>query len=247
MSTWILLRGWARESRHWEDFPARLEAALPAARAMTLDLPGAGERRHESSPLSVRETVRALRGELGCRASTDRASLLGLSFGGMVAIEWARAYPDEVERLVVVNTSARPFCRAWHRLRPGNYARVARLMASRADAAREAAILTLTTSARDEGRIERWTRYAAERPMSRANALRQLVAAARYRASARAPSVPTLVLASAGDRLVDARCSRELARAWGVAFALHADAGHDLAVDDGPWVAAQVARWIRPT
>ena len=32
MSTWILLRGWTRESAHWGRFPAQLDEALLDAR-----------------------------------------------------------------------------------------------------------------------------------------------------------------------------------------------------------------------
>jgi pimeloyl-ACP methyl ester carboxylesterase len=59
--------------------------------------------------------------------------------------------------------------------------------------------------------------------------------------------VPVLVLASAGDRLVDPGCSRSLAKAWKLPIAVHPTAGHDLALDDGPWVAAEVKRWLRPS
>jgi pimeloyl-ACP methyl ester carboxylesterase len=78
----------------------------------------------------------------------------------------------------------------------------------------------------------------------RTNALRQLAAAARYRAPSHVPSVPVLLLAGARDRLVDPRCSEALARHWNAPIAVHPAAGHDLALDDGAWVAAQVKAWI---
>jgi hypothetical protein len=36
-----------------------------------------------------------------------------------------------------------------------------------------------------------------------------------------------------------------LARYWQAAFAEHPSAGHDLPLDDGAWVAGQVAQWSR--
>src|SRR5262249_21089728 len=92
--------------------------------------------------------------------------------------------------------------------------------------------------------VSAWTRYAEEQPMSRANALRQLLAAARYRAPAKGPAVPVLVLASAGDGLVDPRCSEKIAQEWKLPVAVHPTAGHDRPLDDGPWVAAEVKRWL---
>ena len=73
----------------------------------------------------------------------------------------------------------------------------------------------------------------------------QLVAAARYRAPLARPAPPLLILASEHDALVDHSCSRQLARHWTTAFAEHPTAGHDLPLDDGPWVARQVGHWLR--
>ena len=80
--------------------------------------------------------------------------------------------------------------------------------------------------------------------MQAANALRQLLAAARFRAPARAPQRPVLVLTSRGDRLVHTSCSEALARAWGSPLARHPGAGHDLPLDAPDWVVAQVRQWV---
>jgi hypothetical protein len=53
-----------------------------------------------------------------------------------------------------------------------------------------------------------------------------------------------LVLASAGDRLVDHHCSLRLAQAWDAPCRLHPTAGHDLPLDAGGWVAQAVAQWL---
>jgi pimeloyl-ACP methyl ester carboxylesterase len=74
--------------------------------------------------------------------------------------------------------------------------------------------------------------------------LRQLIAAARYRGPAVAPAMPVLLLASRGDRLVDVACSRAMAARFGGALVEHADAGHDLPLDDPRWVAERVRDWL---
>jgi len=245
MSTWILLRGWTREKRHWEDFPEHLAAFVPGAAVMAIDLPGAGQQHARKTPSSIARIVKDVRDEIAARASDSPLSLLGLSLGGMVAMEWAREHPREVERLVLINTSSRPYCHMARRLRPSNYATIVRLMLAPPGPRREAGILQLTTTRpADAERIAREQVWARQLPVSRANALRQLAAATAYRAPAASPCDATLVLASAGDRLVDPRCSRDLARAWDVPFVMHPSAGHDLPLDDGPWVAEQIARWL---
>jgi len=81
-------------------------------------------------------------------------------------------------------------------------------------------------------------------PVSRKNALRQLLAATRYRPPLTEPKVPLLVLSSLGDGLVDPRCSGMLTALWHCAGATHPWAGHDLTLDDGPWVAARIREWL---
>ena len=59
--------------------------------------------------------------------------------------------------------------------------------------------------------------------------------------------LPTLLLASRNDGLVDVRCSRGLAAAWKVPLVEHASAGHDIPLDDPEWVAGVVAEGLRET
>jgi alpha-beta hydrolase superfamily lysophospholipase len=114
------------------------------------------------------------------------------------------------------------------------------------DAVRERTILRLT-SRNDTAAVavlNDWVQMRRSRPVSTRNALRQLLAAARYKSSSVAPGVPLLILASARDALVDVRCSLRLAGRWRTDIVVHDQAGHELPFDDGPWVVEQVARWV---
>jgi hypothetical protein len=53
-----------------------------------------------------------------------------------------------------------------------------------------------------------------------------------------------LVLTSASDALVNPICSYNLAAQWQTALAVHPAAGHDLPLDDAPWVARRVRDWL---
>jgi pimeloyl-ACP methyl ester carboxylesterase len=247
VSTWVLLRGWAREARHWGDFPRLLEAAVHPDTVLALDLPGAGALRTERSPVAVAGIVERCRRALVEHNVPPPYHLLGLSLGGMVAIEWAARNGAEVESCVLLNTSARPFCAFYERLQWRRILQLVRIVLTAEAAERERAILALV-STDDRRRVEAlppWTRYAEQAPMRFANALRQVIAAARYRAPERPPSVPLLLLAGRGDRLVDPGCSENLARRWKAPLVVHPTAGHDLALDAGTWVAAEVASWLR--
>jgi len=248
MRTWILLRGLMREQRHWGRFPGQLARALPGATIITPDLPGNGVHHAVISPTSVAEMVEACRAELRARGVWAPYSLLALSLGGMVAVEWASRYPHEIDRAVLINTSMRPFSRFHQRLRWRNYGAIVHMLADGSVEAQERLILRLTSrhgdNAEREGLLRRWLGYQHEFPVSRCNALRQLVAAARFRAPAARPALPLLVLSSSGDQLVDPRCSQQLAQAWRAEHRIHPNAGHDLPLDDGEWVAQRVAAWI---
>jgi pimeloyl-ACP methyl ester carboxylesterase len=245
---WVLLRGLTREAGHWGPLPALLAERLPAARVTALDLPGAGVRHAFKSPTSIRATMEDCRVRLHA-LGVSRCHLLAMSLGAMVAVEWAHRHPQEVASAVLVNTSLRPFSRFDQRLRPRHYPALLGVLWPGRDAqAREATVLRLTSRHHADGSaashiVDDWVALRDAHPVSAANALRQLFAAARYRAPAQAPAVPLKVLVGAGDALVDPGCSRRLAQAWRLPIAEHPTAGHDMALDDPRWVAAQVGAW----
>lgn len=247
MSAWILLRGLSREARHWGDFAELLRREIAGAQVFAPDLPGNGSRCREKSPLRVEAMVEALRAQLAAQGVAPPYRLLAMSLGAMVAIDWASRHPGEVGGAVLINTSLRPFSPFYRRLKPANYRRLLMLVLRAAsDREWERAILELTSrrAAAHEEVLDDWLAYRRENPVAIGNALRQLVAAARYRAPLIQPSPPLLVLSSLGDALVDSDCSRQLAQRWNLAHAVHPSAGHDLPLDDGDWVARQVLRWL---
>jgi len=248
-SCWILLRGLMREQRHWEDFPQRLARALPDAIIVTPDLPGNGQRHDVRSATQVIDSVEFCRAELAARGLRPPYRLLALSLGGMVAVEWAGRYPEEIAGAVLVNTSMRPYSRFYQRLRWQNYAAIIGLLlrgGTGRQERQERLILRLTSNdaAVRAALLPRWLAYQRDHPVTRANALRQLWSAARYRAPAARPGVPLLILSGGGDRLVDPVCSQRLAQAWQAEHSQHPSAGHDLPLDDGDWVARTIAQTV---
>lgn len=245
MNTWIFLRGLTRESRHWGDFVAQFQQTLPDSQVVALDLPGNGQLNQQRSPLRVQDMVAYCRAELALRNIAPPYHVLAMSLGAMVAVAWGHVHPQEVAANVLINTSMRPFSPFYQRLRPANYAALLKLaLLGATPEGWERTILHITSNRAIEEVLPLWLALHLERPVSRANALRQLVAAARFRASAVKPLTPTLVLASEQDHLVSVECSKALARHWECGLRLHSSAGHDLPLDDGPWVAAQVRQWL---
>ena len=248
--TWILLRGLTRESRHWGDFAPQFARYTAGEKVIVLDLPGNGEFFSRSSPTSVRSMVAFVRGRLQVQGLQPPYRLLAMSLGGMVAVDWAQQYPQDIAGLVLINTSMRPFNSTTQRLRPANWLQLA-LMAARwgnaghADRA-ERAIHRLTCNqslSRDKD-LAAWLRIRRDAPVSAANAARQLWAVARFSCATSPPDCPTLVLSSAMDHLVNPVCSARLASAWQAEHLQHPWAGHDLSHDDADWVCRQVAGWL---
>lgn len=243
---WIFLRGLTRDSRHWGEFPAVFSAVVDGAVVTCVDLPGNGALHRMESPMTIEAMLEYSRRHLALQGVRPPFYLLALSLGGMVAAAWCERYPQEVAGCVLINASLRPFSPFFMRLKPRNYPALLGLALARSQPEeQERIILRLTSRDRTRhGVIQRWARYRREAPVTQRNTLRQLVAAIRYRAGLPGPGVPVLVLASAADRLVDARCSQALADAWRAEFAMHPDAGHDLPLDDGLWIARQVHQWL---
>jgi pimeloyl-ACP methyl ester carboxylesterase len=244
VTTWLLLRGLTRETRHWGDFPQVLQARLPDADIHAIDLPGCGNLNEIRCPASIEAIAHQCRDQALARRLQPPFHLVAISLGGMVAVAWAQAHPTEIAKGVLINTSLRPFSSVRQRLRPAACRSLLSFLLPIGARHREEVVLALTSARADElhAVLDAWTVWRQERSVSLANAMRQLTAAMRYVAPLVAPA-RFLVLAAGRDLLVDPECSRSLARAWQADFAEHPTAGHDLPLDDGAWVAQQIARW----
>jgi pimeloyl-ACP methyl ester carboxylesterase len=247
MSTWILLRGLTREARHWGQFPAILRDTVQMDSLLQLDLPGNGALAQMRAPAEVARIVTALRLGVVQSGVPGPYRVLAMSLGGMVATAWAQQYPAEIERLVLINTSMRPYSRVFERLRPEAWPSLLRIAVNwRRARLAEAVIHRLTCNnleVRDND-IDEWAAIRESVPVSRGNALRQLWAAAYFDAGPVVPRCATLVLSSAQDQLVNPVCSAKLAAAWHASHREHPWAGHDLPHDDPVWASETVAGWL---
>lgn len=243
---WILLRGLSRESAHWGDFVPLLRAAFPEAGITALDLPGTGRYCREASPDSIRQITRQVRAQARQAGLLQQpVTVLGLSLGAMVAFEWMLSYPGDICGAALINTSFAGLSPSYQRLRWQSLVRLAALALTRNLRRREAAILALVSNRTpDERTLKDWESIQRERPVSLKNSWRQIRAAARYRPCDRRPEQSVLLLNAWGDRLVAPECSVDIYRKWHWRYCSHPWAGHDLPLDDGAWVVAQLQEWV---
>lgn len=243
---WILLRGLIREARHWEGMTERLAAALDEP-AHALDLPGNGQCWREPSPTGIDGMVEALRNQVARDGIPGPHRILAISLGGMVALRWAQRFPDEVECLVMINSSLRGIAPFYQRLRPRQYPRLLlALLFPLGHEQRERLILRMTTRLQDDlaAVAQRHAGWQRDAPVSKANLARQLLAAARgFAPPQELPCLPALLLASHRDEMVSWRCSESMAGRWGWPLELHPRAGHDLPLDDPDWVIERIRQW----
>jgi pimeloyl-ACP methyl ester carboxylesterase len=102
---------------------------------------------------------------------------------------------------------------------------------------------TLHRKLRDAGRYARMAcDIQRDSPVSSRTVGAQLKAASQFVP----PNVSqrTLIVSSGQDRLVSPRCSRDLASFLGAPVREHAEAGHDLPLDDPAWLLEQIANWV---
>jgi pimeloyl-ACP methyl ester carboxylesterase len=261
---WILLRGLARESRHWGDFVPLLQSAFPEARITLLDLPGTGCFYQQTSPSSIKAITDSVRRHaLDNGLLQQPVTILALSLGAMVAWEWMRRYPEDICGAVLMNTSFADVSPFYQRLRWQSYRNFIALAMTRNLHKRESGILQLTSNRRNISRdgvyavsqpgagaaqrkkiTHAWKKIQLERPISLKNSLHQMIAAASYRPGDTKPRQPVLLLNGLGDRLVAPACSEAIHTKWRLELRRHLWAGHDLTLDDGAWVVSQLKDWL---
>ena len=243
--TWLLLRGLGRETGHWHDFPQVLADTFPDDEVKMLDLPGAGQFRDVTPPLTISGFVYFLRDQLDKDPPQYPLHLVAVSLGGMIALEWMRQYPTTLQAGVLINTSLGNLSPFYNRLRwqtyPGFFGNIMFLREEQ----REKALLNILVNRKDQHDLlaEDWAQIYRDRPVKGRNVLGQLVAASHYRIAEKV-KVPTLIIVGMGDKLVNPQCSIDIHEKFGYPIVKHPWGGHDLTVDDGPWVAQQIKNWL---
>ena len=94
---WLLLRGLARDARHWGDFPDILKNHLNNAEVFVLDLPGFGTESHRISPFTIRGITNDIRKRWAQleKKHPGTWNILSISLGGMIALDWINRFSSD--------------------------------------------------------------------------------------------------------------------------------------------------------
>ena len=241
---WIFLRGLARSSSHWGSFIEKFKQAFPDDEIELMDLRGNGSLAFSPSWISVEDNVRDLRSRSKFVSDGRQIHLMSISLGAMVATEWSRKFPEEIEGVILINTSDRGTASFFHRMRLRNVRHFLQILKNpENNLASEKQILEMTTSMPG---MEQWADiFSKLTPTSRSNFIRQLAAAARYRFPDHKPKTEVLILCGAKDKLVNPICSERIAKMWTLTAHCHPQGGHDLPLEAGAWVLDQTKAWLR--
>lgn len=261
----FLIRGLARESRHWGAFLQDLEKAYSATgrkvRIETIDLPGCGRHSEMRACTTIQATadfarekmkeILAKEAQNGIEPAAHRR-LVSISLGGMVGVSWMTRFPNDFHGAVLINSSFRGLSNVTERLRWESWWRIPSIIGERDVTKRERKILEWVSNRTDRRSevLNDWVQIQLTRPVSTSNLALQLAAAATFKApensasetdSGKLPKI--LVLCSRRDRMVHPNCSQAIADTYKAPILFHPTAGHDLPLDAGPWVATMISEW----
>jgi len=242
----LLLRGLGRESGHWISFPEELQRRL-SSQVYALDNPGVGSERGRKAPWSMAATADDIVERFNRQREGREGApfiVVGLSLGGMLALEIsARGLPCLVGG-VVINSSSPRGTWIWQRIRPVPFCSMLKTLVQ-GTVARERTMIPFTMNnveARQRSAAVR-EEIAVKRPVSGTTFWAQCMCAATWRPPKQC-ALPLLIIASSADKLVHPVCSAVLAKQYGAALKCHPTAGHDITSDDGQWVQDRIVEWL---
>lgn len=246
-TSFLFLRGLGRNQFHWGDQSA-FKIAL-GQQVFFLDQPGFGTNMAVRSPASVPAITDSLNEQWEHLDSVEPQSkkvLVGLSLGGMVAMDWVNRYPKAWDYLILINSSVKDLSPFWQRLKMQNYLSLIKISMMNDPAEREEAIFDITCNLADrESTLNWWLDIYKKYPPDIVDITNQLYAASKFKSPKSFPShLKTLVLTSQADNLVSHKCSLAIAKKYNADLRIHDQAGHDLVLDDLFWCMNEIQDWL---
>jgi pimeloyl-[acyl-carrier protein] methyl ester esterase len=237
---WLLLRGLGREKSHWYTFPEKLEKSLPSGKVHLINLPGVSGK-EENAPIKIDKITDHIRSIWLKSKHQGDYSLLGVSLGGMVAIDWCHRYPQDFKHLMTINSSSANHSGPLKRITPMALKTIVSLAFKRDLRLREKKVLELTTNTTiiNDEILNHWVKAAIEHPLDKKVFISQLFAASKFILPKKI-STPYTVLTSKADRFTHYSCSEKLAKQFDANIYYHETAGHDLPMDEPEWVIKRI-------
>lgn len=243
----ILLRGLLRGKGHWGDFPQQLEEKLQV-KVSCIDLPGVGDFLKTTPPFHIFGIAEFIHTQAlkEIDFSKEVVGVLGLSLGGMVALEMMAHFKGDYAKSMVVNTSSNLSPKT-KRLRKQIWMDVAKLALETNKVKREEKVVEKVVNS-PEGReraFHAWSKFIKDFKFHALTPVAQLRAASGFRPSVELRNSENICLVSSmGDLFVDPSCSELLHQRYGWQLRSHPWGGHDLAWDDPQWLLSEALEFF---
>ena len=231
-----------RSKKHWGDFPFEVQSRLPSSKVISVELPGIGEESHVRPPFSLFGIAQLVHEKVSLEAPGGRVGILGVSLGGMVALELMGAFPKFYKKAMLVNSSS-TLSPKTKRLRWQVWKDVLAVALEANKVRREHKVIPhLVNSAEGQKKMaESWEKVAKEFQYHPLTPIAQLRAASGFLPSeSLKESKEILLIRSMGDLFVDPSCSELMSRRFSWEMHDHPWAGHDLAWDDPAWLLGEI-------
>lgn len=238
---WIWFRGLIRWRVHWGDFPEHFSRQFPEDEIQMIDFPGFGDFNSQPSPWNMQGFLDHVDQQV---KGPGPFHLLGFSLGAMVATHWSLRHPQKVAKQFLINTSDNR-SPSHLRIQLPIWPMILRRLINPSGPKVEFGVLQAISNRADVRK--KWSPIFQEAyakvPIRRRDFLAQIRTASQTRFPVQAP-VSSVILNSKGDRLAHHSCSEKIARLWDCPIETHVSAGHDLTLDDGPWVLEKLSKYL---
>ncbi len=225
--TLLMIQGLARTSSHWGELADELAKSF---RIITFDNRGVGKSGTPRPPYTTAQMAEDALQVLNA-AGAERAHVLGISLGGMIAQELALRYPRRVSKLVLGCTRAKHNAGASMTLRAmATLVGAGRFTPERAQAYTAPYLLSEAFRKARPDILQRWQQSGLAGPPRKVGVIGQMAAALAHDTASHVTRLtqPTLVLTGDDDRLIPSECSRFLAKTIpGAKLELLPGAGHE--------------------
>jgi pimeloyl-ACP methyl ester carboxylesterase len=242
------IRGLIRGNFHWMTFPEILNKVAPDTYFLPLEMAGNGLRSKDLSHMNPEEVIQDFRQQLQTwrknhpEFQSTPITVLAISLGGMLALKWAELYPEEIDQLIVVNSSLKQCSPFYKRLIPKNYFQIFKTLSFGSIEAQEALILNVTSNNPDlqKSLMPKYIEFSTVNKIRSSNFLRQLILASRIKLN-KPLKINPVFICSEKDGLVSAECSMALAAKFNGTIHVNTVAGHDLSFDQPEWLAQKIS------
>lgn len=230
---YVFIRGLARNKYHWYGFE---KLFAHNSDIIMLDIPGNGEFNKLDSKITIEENTEILREQFLKLKKNGPYTLIGISLGGMIAIDWLNRFESDFERIIVINTSAKNLARPWQRFNLKMAIAIPMLLFS-SDKVIESNILKQTLNKK---KIDFELLHSAlnlrQFKTTKINFFKQLFSASKFIFPLNLNAEKLIVVYSENDRLVSSLSSKKIIELTNCRGIVHPSAGHDLPLDDAAWL-----------